>query len=39
MNIKGVRYEFSAQPWQYTGQAAWIFVGLPQDLAKEIRSN
>ena len=37
MDFKGIKYEFVAKPWQYTGQGAWIFVSLPSDLAKEIR--
>ena len=38
MKIKGIQYEFTAKPWQYTGPAAWYFVSLPIELAKEIRS-
>ena len=37
MIIKGVKYEFSADLWQYDGPAAWYFVSLPKKLSKEIR--
>jgi hypothetical protein len=38
MKIKGIKYEFTAKPWQHTGPAAWYFVSLPNEMAKEIRS-
>lgn len=38
MKIKGIKYEFIAKPWQYTGPGAWHFVSLPNELAKEIRN-
>jgi len=39
MNFKGIKYEFNAKPWQYVGKGGWIFVTLPLELSKEIRSN
>lgn len=38
MKFKGIKYEFTAKPWQYTGPAAWHFVSLPNELAEEIRN-
>jgi len=38
MMIKGIQYEFTAIPWQHSGPAAWYFVSLPNELAKEIRN-
>jgi hypothetical protein len=29
-------YEFAADLWRYTGQAAWYFVTLPHDVADDI---
>ena len=29
-------YEFSADLWRHTGQAAWYFVTLPHDVADDI---
>jgi hypothetical protein len=37
MNFRGIRYEFKAEPWQYVGKGAWIFVSLPQKMSREIR--
>ncbi len=31
-------YTFSAELWQYPGYAAWYFVTLPKDIAKEINA-
>jgi len=39
MAIKGVKYDFKAEPWQYSGQGGWHFVSLPQHLSIEIRNN
>jgi len=39
VQLKGVKYQFTAKPWQYTGKAAWIFVSLPKKMSKEIRSH
>ncbi|MBK9256878.1 MAG: DUF1905 domain-containing protein [Saprospiraceae bacterium] len=39
MIFKGVKYEFSVLPWQFSGKGAWIFVTLPAVLSKEIRDN
>ena len=38
MSFKGVKYEFEAEPWQYSGQGGWHFVSLPQHLSVEIRN-
>jgi hypothetical protein len=37
MDFRGVKYQFTAKPWQYTGKGAWVFVSLPPKLSKEIR--
>ena len=37
--IKGVKYEFTAEPWQYTATGGWHFVSLPKDLSAEIRES
>lgn len=37
MKSKGIKYAFTAKPWQYTGPAGWHFISLPKKLAKEIR--
>jgi hypothetical protein len=37
MKVKGIKYEFSAKPWQHIGPGSWHFVSLPDELAKEIR--
>lgn len=39
MKLKGIKYEFTSEIWQYAGQAGWYFISLPNDLAKEIREN
>ena len=39
MQFKGIKYEFSAEPWKHGGAASWHFVSLPDELAKEIRDN
>ena len=38
MNSK-IKYEFSAQIWQYLQPGGWHFVSLPIKIAKEIRKN
>jgi hypothetical protein len=38
MKTKGIKYEFTAKPWQYTGPGGWHFVSVPGELAKEIRN-
>jgi len=38
MNRKGIKYEFTAKPWQYAGSGGWHFISLPEKLAKEIRN-
>lgn len=37
MNFKGIKYEFTAEAWQYTGKGAWVFISLPRRMSKEIR--
>lgn len=39
MPIKGVKYEFKGEPWQYSDQGGWYFVSLPQQLSIEIRNH
>jgi len=34
-----IKYEFSANVWQYHGKGAWWFVSLPGEMAMEIREN
>lgn len=38
MQIKGVKYTFKAEPWQYKAPGGWFFVSFPVDLAEEIRN-
>lgn len=38
MNGK-IKYEFSGKPWQYNSKGGWVFVSLPQKMAKEIRNS
>ena len=37
MNLKGIKYVFTAIPWQYNGLSSWYFISLPKDLSEEIR--
>jgi hypothetical protein len=39
MSFSGIKYTFTAKPWQYKGKGAWIFVSLPQKMSKEIRKH
>ena len=32
------KYTFTAQIWKYTGENAWYFVTLPEDIAEEIKA-
>lgn len=32
-----MKYEFKAEPWEYAGEAAWVFVTLPKAMGKEIK--
>jgi hypothetical protein len=32
-----MKYKIKAKVWQYPGMAAWHFLTLPKDIAKEIR--
>ena len=34
-----IRYGFSGTVWQYNPPGGWFFVTLPENLAKEIRTN
>ncbi len=38
MECKGIRYAFTAKPWQYVGPRGWYFISVPKKLAKEIRN-
>jgi hypothetical protein len=38
MKNKGIKYEFTAKHWQHAGPAAWHFVSLPNELAREVRN-
>ncbi len=38
MIIKGIKYEFTATPWQHSGPGGWHFVSLPETLSEEIRN-
>jgi hypothetical protein len=37
LKSKGIKYEFTSKPWQYTGPGGWYFISLPEKMAKEIR--
>jgi hypothetical protein len=37
MTSPGVKFEFTAIPWQYPGPGGWYFVSLPDPLSAEIR--
>jgi hypothetical protein len=39
MEKPGLKYNFTAKPWKYTGPASWTFISLPKNIAKEIREN
>lgn len=34
-----IKYQFTAQPWQYQGLGGWWFVTLPQEISAEIRAH
>ena len=34
-----IQYQFTAEPWKYSGPNGWHFISLPQKLSKEIREN
>jgi hypothetical protein len=38
MKSIGIKYEFTARPWQYNGPSSWYFISLPKEIAKEIRN-
>lgn len=38
MSFKGVPFQFTATPWQHSGAGGWVFVALPEKMAKEIRT-
>jgi len=38
MERSGIKYEFEAEPWLYSGTGGWHFISLPVELAKEIRT-
>ncbi|TFC90958.1 MULTISPECIES: DUF1905 domain-containing protein [Cryobacterium] len=35
---RGPSFTFTAELWEYSGQAAWIFVSVPADMAEDIRT-
>jgi len=39
MRFKGVKYEFTTEPWQYASQGGWYFVTLPVEMSTEIKKN
>ena len=39
MIIKGIKYEFTTEPWQYTTPGGWYFVTFPKELSAEIRNS
>jgi hypothetical protein len=39
MQIKGLKYDFNAKPWQYNGSSSWTFISIPEIFAIEIRNN
>ncbi len=36
---KGIKYEFTAEPWQHNAPGGWYFISLPAAMAKEIRDH
>ena len=38
MAIKGIKYEFMVEHWQYAGPSGWHFVSLPKTISTEIRN-
>lgn len=39
METTGIKYEFTAKPWQFVGPNSWTFISLPTNIATEIRDN
>ena len=39
MKAKGIKYEFTAKPWQHSSPGGWYFVSLPKKIGKEIREH
>ena len=39
METTGIKFEFTAKPWQFTGPSSWTFISLSKNLSKEIREN
>jgi hypothetical protein len=37
MKTNGIKYEFTAIPWQHSSPGGWYFVSMPKLLSKEIR--
>ncbi|HEY3387521.1 MAG TPA: DUF1905 domain-containing protein [Saprospiraceae bacterium] len=37
MKSNGIKYEFTAKPWQHASPGGWCFVSMPIHMAKEIR--
>jgi hypothetical protein len=38
MPNKGIKYEFTARLWKFSGPGGWHFISFPEGLAKEIRN-
>lgn len=39
MKTTGIKYEFTNKPWRYNGLNGWVFISLPKNMAKEIRTH
>lgn len=34
-----IKYEFTAEPWQYSASGGWYFISVPENVSMEIREN
>lgn len=34
-----IKYEFAAEPWQYSAPGGWYFISVPENVSKEIMEN
>ena len=39
MDTTGLKYDFIAKPWRYTGPSSWTFISIPKSITTEIREN
>lgn len=39
MKTTGIKYKFTAKPWQFVETNSWTFISLPTDIATKIRDN